>query len=198
MALSGTRTFQQNANKIISRAYKKVGRLAIGQTLTGEQLNDGLDALNEIAQSWQSNNIFLWTETEFTVNTVKDVATVAIDSSVLYIRRAFLRISNNDHPLSLKTFDWYNSQSRKDISGQPRMLAVDSQYTPNMKAYLKPVPQQVYALHYMGIKRLQDFTTGKDADFPVRWTRPLIYALAAELGAEAGLPFQDIQYLEIN
>lgn len=198
MALSGTRDFNENANKIVSRALKKIGKLATGQTATGEQLSDGMDSLNEMVLSWQSKQIFLWTEEEITVNTVSGTVTIAIESSVLYIRRAFIRIGNNDHPVTLKTFDWFNSRSRKDIQGRPRFMSVDSQHVSNMLGYLVRVPDAVYDFHYMGIKKLQDFAASKDADFPVRWTRALVYGLAAELAADAGLPFQEIQYLEVK
>jgi len=196
MALSGTYTFEQNANKIISAAMRKVGKLATGQVATGQQLNDAMAMLNAMVQHWQSRHVFLWTVEEHTVNTTASQKFVVLDAEVIYVPEAFIRISNNDHPIQMKTFQWYQELARKDNEGRPTMAAVDSQHATPMKMYFKKPPDQVYDVHYMGVRKLQDFKTGKDADFPSRWVKPMIFGLSADMSYDRGLPVSQVQLLE--
>jgi hypothetical protein len=61
MATSGSFDFNLTTNEIIEQAYRKVGKLADGQTLTPEQFQTAAQLFNAMVKAWRTDNIFLWT-----------------------------------------------------------------------------------------------------------------------------------------
>lgn len=64
MATSGSVDFKLNRNEIVKRAFKKLGILAEGETLTAEQEEDGAEDLNLMFKAWQAQGLHLWTYKE--------------------------------------------------------------------------------------------------------------------------------------
>ena len=197
MALSGSYNFIINAKKILEAAARKAGFLATGQTLSGNDTVIFMDMLNIMVQAWQAEDIYLWTVEEETVNTVASTATLDLAANTLFVENVFIRISNNDHDVHLIDFEEYQRLIRKDNEGRPIRAAIDSQFATNKKLYFDPVPDQVYAVHYFRVRRLQDFDSStNNADFPVMWTKALIAGLAAEIGEDKGLPIVEVREFE--
>ena len=198
MALSGSYDFAMNVKKIVDAAATDVGAKARGVELAGDEFNEIMDRLNVMVQGWSSFNIFLWAVAEYSVNTVASQATIELDAKVIYVPKAFIRISDTDHYVEMVDFMDYQNITEKTTEGRPLVMAVDSQKigstaSTGMNAYMHPVSDQIYDLRYMGIRKLNDFdNSGNDIDFPVRWTKALISGLTADIAEGYGLPHTDI------
>jgi hypothetical protein len=63
MATSGSTDFNRTGTQIITFAHKKLNILASGATVGTNDLADGLEALEMMIKSWQTEGIRLWLET---------------------------------------------------------------------------------------------------------------------------------------
>lgn len=80
-----------------------------------------------------------------------------LDSTVIDIRRPFIRYLGIDYPeirpVEMKD---YLEIGDKTVTGRPRIVAIDRQLIPHL--YLFPQPANTnYILHYVRIRKLQDF-----------------------------------------
>lgn len=64
MATSGTTTFTLTAGDVIERAFSKIGVKAAEQALQASELQDGLEALDLMLKSMQSQGLHLWSREE--------------------------------------------------------------------------------------------------------------------------------------
>lgn len=60
MATSNSYNYSRNRDQIIQMAFKKLGVLAEGETLSAEQVNDASDDLNMMIKTFPVNGISLW------------------------------------------------------------------------------------------------------------------------------------------
>lgn len=184
--------FNLTRNEIIERAFRLIGKLSPGETLSGEMLVQAVVALNTMIKSWQSKHVFLWTIKEFTQTLSSGVASYSLastDPAVYAIDRAYLRIDNIDRPCDVASYRQYVDIPDKTSPGDPTIISLNGQITPTL--YVWPVPQQTRTLYYTGIVKLKDFdTAAQNADFPVRYIEAITFGLAHKLSFEYGLPVQ--------
>lgn len=64
MATSGNVSFTMTAEKVIDKAFGKIGVKVAEQALQPEEIQDGLDALNLMVKSWQAQGLHLWAKDE--------------------------------------------------------------------------------------------------------------------------------------
>lgn len=197
MALSDY-DFNLTRNEIIARAYRIIGKLDEGETMSAEMLSRAIIALNVMVKSWQNETVYLWTLREFTQSLsagTKSYSLASQDPAIHALDRAWWRDGTTDHGVHIASWRQYEDLYDKDSEGDPTLVALDNRISPTM--YIWPVPTQTRTLHVLGIVKLKDFdTAGGNADFPVRWLNALTYGLAAELGMEYGLPGGEMDRLE--
>jgi hypothetical protein len=190
--------FNQTRTEIIERAYRIIGKLSLGETLSGEMHQQAVIALNSMVKSWQSRNIFLWTIREFTLPLVvgtKSYSLAATDPKVYALDRAYIRINGDDTNIDIASFRQYVDIFDKNSSGDPSLVALDTQLSPTL--YVWPVPQVTRTLYYTGIVRLKDFdVAGNNPDFPVHYIEAITFGLAHKLSSEYGLPLDERRELE--
>ena len=190
--------FNVTRNEIIERAYRLIGALSVGETMTAEMLTQAVIALNSMIKSWQSRNVFLWTLRDFTQTLTAGDPTYPLsstDPSVYAIDRAYLRIDNDDRHIRVASYRQYQDIYNKTDPGDPVLIALDNQLSPTM--YVWPVPTQARTIYYSGIVKLKDFdTAGGSPDFPVRYVEAITYGLAHKLSSEYGLPLAERRELE--
>lgn len=189
--------FNLTRSEIIERAYRIIGKLSMGETLSAEMFNQAVIALNSMVKSWQARNIFLWTIKEFTIPLLANTKTYSLptDPPVYALDRAYLRIDNDDTAVTIASYRQYVDIYDKESLGDPSVVALDTQITPTL--YVWPVPSQARTLYYTGIVRLKDFdTSGQNPDFPVHWLEAITYGLAHKLASEYGLPLDERRELE--
>lgn len=109
--------------------------------------------------------------------------------------------TNAEQPLMRYSVPDYASLPNKTTTGRPSAMLVRRE-TPPVTLTLWPVPDQVYALHYYYLRRVQDAGNGaNEPDVPIRFVPALIAGLAyytvQKLPAQAGsLPLFQGMYEE--
>jgi hypothetical protein len=109
-----------------------------------------------------------------------------IENEVLEISNVILRYALNDHKVTLISREVYQSIFDKTDVDTPYSLYFDKQLTPNAQLWPIPSVTEDYVIHYDGLTVFNDFKIGTDtplstSNFPNRWLRYFIYALASEL-----------------
>lgn len=187
--------------QIITAALRKIGAMSPGQPLDGDEYRMAQQALNLIAKDWQNDNVFLWTEIEVSIPLVAgtDHYSTGDDPPLINLFQARLRdTAGTDYPLKVIRWDEYQEILTKADTGQTTHIAFNPM--DGGVVYLYPVPDATTAawdFHLIGIRAMKDLQSASDAgDFPVRWHRALIYALAADLAPEYGISGKDLESLE--
>ena len=197
MALSDY-DFNLTRNEIIERAYRIIGKLSIGETLSADMLTQAVIALNSMIKSWQSRNVFLWTIHEFSQELTAGNASyslASLDPQVYAIDSAYLRIDSDDRPVDVGSWRQYTDLYDKAVDGDPTFVVLNNAISPTM--YVWPVPTQNRTLYWTGIVKLKDFdAAGQTPDFPARYLEAITFGLAHKLSCEYGLPLQERRELE--
>lgn len=189
--------FSLTRNQIIETAFSKVGVIAPGDPLPGEQLVQGARALDLVVKELQNEHIFLWTEVFSTLTLSASTAYVEMptDPPIIGIREGFIRVSATDDDTPIEQYSWtkYNEIADKDSTGDPVCFAVD---WANGRVYVWPVQTATRYLNIIGITRAQDWSDGSSSgEFPARWQKALVYLLAADLSDDYKLPLAERQSL---
>lgn len=190
--------FNQTRTEIIERAYRIIGKLTMGETLSAEMFQQAVIALNAMIKSWQARHVFLWTIREFTISLQPGIKTYSLaltDPPVYAIDRAYLRDTNADLNLTVGSWRQYVDIYDKEAAGDPAFVALDTQLVPSV--YVWPVPTQVKTLYYTGVVRLKDFDSAAgNPDFPVHYLEAITFGLAHKLASEYGLPINERREIE--
>ena len=187
--------FQSSRDKIIQRAFRICGDLALGEPLTAEKIDQGNQILNDMVKSWQADHVFLWSEYTTTLTLVAGTETYSLptDPLIFSIDKAFFRLSGVDFPLEVTSYRKFQDISNKSQSGsQPVTLATFYDRASGLnKVTFWPVPDSSAAsgsVLYTGICRLKDFDSATSTgDFSPAWTNALVYGVADDLADEKGL-----------
>ena len=75
MATSGTTTFTETRDTIVSNALTLLGAVGAGETVTANDTTLCVSILNAMVKAWMSQGIHLWTEEEGTIYLVKGQTT---------------------------------------------------------------------------------------------------------------------------
>lgn len=190
--------FISTRNELISRAFRIIGALSLGETLTAEQLDQGVMTLNAIVLNWQTDRVFVYGLQRVNVSLLAgtDDYTLAKDPPVLAIdRAAILDTGNIESPCRLISWREYQEIPNKTSSGDPTCCC----YLPGQTAqtvYVYPVPTRTLTLALLAATRLQDFDAASgDGDIPALYQDALTYAVARDLADEYGIPLKERQLL---
>jgi hypothetical protein len=188
--------FSSTRNEIIQRAFRIVGVLSLGDSLSGDQFAQGNQVLNDMVKSWQNRHLFLWRLEPLTLALTASTQSYALptDPYVVAIDKAYLRISNTDDKVEIISFRDYVDIPTKSDAGDPLVVAINLKESPTL--YVWPVPTASRTLYYTGVCKLQDFDLAAGTgDFPVRFKNALVYGLADQLADEVGLPLSEKKML---
>lgn len=178
------------ARDLIKAAYRKINILGQGSSLTSEEANDGLSALNAMLASWSTQGALIYTETKetfsltgalsYTIGSGGDFNT----SIPVEILAAYVTYSEIDYPVQVIDSSEYALISNKDEPGTPTQLYFDSNY-PLANIYLWPINFSSTTLTLISLKQLTNFSS-LDTDFtmPPEYERAIIHNLAVELAPE--------------
>lgn len=186
-----------NALTIITDAMKTIGVLAKNETLSADEANDGLRALNVMLDSWSARKLLslagieepfplIYNQASYTIGTGGNFNT----TTPLAITSAFLRDGNNiDNPIEVVDKELYDSYGDKSFSRvRPTTIAFDPGSTQQAiragTIYVYPIPDNstTYTLFITEQKMLTEFTSlTTTVTFPPSYTRALKYNLAVEL-----------------
>ena len=178
------------ARDIIEAALRKIHVLGRGQSLSNEEAQDCLDALNSMLDSWSVEGNLVFTETIETFN-LTGAASYTIGSGATFdttrpvdIVAAYVTSGNTDYTLSKYDQRQYAMISDKTTGGIPAIYYYNGGY-PTGTIYLSPVPSGVSTITLHSYKPLSSFAS-LNATFtmPPGYERALIYNSAVEFGPE--------------
>lgn len=205
MSTSGITIQELSRDDIITRALRKIGVIAEGQTASATQLSEGAESLGPLVQEMVSLGMPLWKRVDYLLT---------LRSGVSRYTFGVGQTTNTPFPVKIleATLEQGNSGSQIDVDIKPsydfNLLPSNSSGTVVCMKYqplinygiidVWPTPNtndQVLTLTYT--EPFDVFSSGTDtADFPQEWQNALIYQLALLLADDYGLAIPDKQWLE--
>lgn len=182
------------ARDIIESALRKIQVLGRGQSLDADSAQNGLDALNQMIDSWsiESGGSIVFTETRESFPLTASQASYTIGSGGDFdtvkpyeILAMFVRVGETDYSLQSMDAKQYADISDKDLkSDYADYYYFDNNY-PLSTITLYPVPSTGQTLHIYSLKALSNLTgLTTELAFPKGYERALIHNLAVELAPE--------------
>lgn len=193
--------FQLTRNEIIETAFSKIGVLATGEVLAGEQLTQGAKALDLIVKELQNEHIFLWTEdfVTYPVTANQNYIELNPEKPIEFIREGYWKRQSTNYELQVTQLSkdvWYKEDSlyyKPDKTGEPDYFYFD---TVQNKIFFTPIPNEDSFFSCVVVTRAKDWEVSSDkGEFPARWQLALIYLLAAMLADDYKIPLQERQLL---
>ena len=89
--MTTSRVFTKNAGKIIEEALRDSRIIAVQQPVNGSDFERGLDALNNIAKHWQTQDINLWLKEEAILPLITSQAKYLLGPSALMLTTLTIR-----------------------------------------------------------------------------------------------------------
>jgi len=191
-------------NEIIEGAFRICGVLTLGETMTGEMLQQGVKALQILVKSWSNKHLFLWSfnQSSFTTVAAQEAYTTADltgdDDAIIGLDKAWVVDSNDDIPIEVVSYSRYLDFIDKTTnSGRPQVIAFKPEPEPSF--YLWPSPDDAYTIKTLAVYPLQDFDAAAGTgDVPARFQRALKYGLAEDLFDEYPGPMNERQFVQIK
>lgn len=181
-------------NELIQLAYRKVGAIADGDTLTGEQLAFGVQIINGILKAWNNDGVMLWTEVRETLTTADgdEIYAIPTTNGMAYVDKAYLLEDDREICLQRLNTRQYKSIDDKAHEGQPESFYVN--YATN-EVNFWPTPDGIYTIYIDGVRKLKDWESASSTgDLPARWQEAIKYALVAQLAEDYILPIREREY----
>ncbi len=186
-----------SVSDLINGSLRLIGQLAEGETPSASTSQDALTALNQMIDSWNIENLSVFTTQDQSFSWPVNQATrtlgptgdfignrpVSVDDSTYYVD------SNNiSYPVQMLNQDQYNAIAQKNItSTYPQYLWINMDY-PNVTLKIYPVPTALMTWHFISITELTQPSTLSDTlAFPPGYLRAFRFNLAIELAAEFGV-----------
>lgn len=186
------------ANNIIKRAYKILGDLGQGESLTSAQADDGLEALNAMLDSFSIERLMIYEVRQESLTWPASTASRTIGSGGDFDTHRpdrvesgtyFQDTNNIAYPVDvLRNREVYDAIDDKTVeSSYPEKLYYEPSVTLGT-LYAYPVPSQSLTLKLNTWQPLQIFNSLSEVhNLPSGYRRMLSYNLAKELEAEVGL-----------
>lgn len=188
--------FALSRTKILERAFRIVGVIAVGDSMTADQQVQAAEVLNALIKSWQLENVFLWTQKSFTVpiEIGEEQYEVNLNPPFICVDYASLKDSESKEvPLLRYSILEFSKIVDKTRAGTPRLYCVDRE-----NITLWPIPDtDGYTLCGYGIVPLKDWETlSGTGEFESFWLDALVFGVAWKLGYEYHLPLNELANLE--
>ena len=179
------------AQELIKSALRVIGVIATGETPADAELQDGMEALNMLLDSWSNEQLMVYYETEDTHSLSAGTAKYTIGSGgdidtvrPVKINRAFMRSGTIDTPINIIGEEQYRDIAIKTFSATSAWLYYNPGYALG-EIYIYPAGGGT--LYLYSLKPLTTFTALTDTvTLPPGYERTLKYNLAIELAPEYG------------
>lgn len=178
------------ATDFIRGALSQLGVLALGEQPDGDVAVDCLQIINNLVDSWNTDNLYILTRQDHTLAVSPGTASVTIGPSmqinvsrpVALEPRAFFRFTNLDFDMEQIDLPTFNEITIKSLSTTyPSYYYYDANF-PTGTIYFWPVPIQSCVLHLPLMQQLSEFADlTTDYNFPPGYRRFITLALAVEL-----------------
>jgi len=190
---SGSYSSAVTALDIIKRAMRIMGAIGQNETPTTSEANDGLTALNEMIDSWNTDRTFIYSVVESIAQAVSGQATYTVATGGNFdvtrpvkIDSAFIRLNSVDYPLQQINSQDYNSIPFKGNESFPHYFYYDAAFpTGNITFYGTPTVGEFHIFTYQQISVFPNLTSS--TVMPQGYLRALAYGLAQDLSTEYGI-----------
>ena len=183
------------ARKLVERALVTAGIVGKNESVSADDITDGLASLNELIGSWSNESLLVFKRERDVFNLTANKAVYTIGSGAdfnterpTFITSAFVRLSSgvDDTNLSIISgHDFDTTIGNKSSIGTPEFLTYNNAF-PLGEIRLWRVPSTSYELHLLSEKPLEKFALDENVELPVGWERALRFNLALELASEYG------------
>jgi hypothetical protein len=180
----------------VNAAYRKLGYIPEGESLSATALAQGVEALNAIITYLQTKGMPLWKRTTSTVTPSASSQVYTLTAGVK-VAQVVINITNGARwALQQKSLYDFNSLPQDAAAGVPVHYTVQPTIastvvsiwplTSDTSTIANATIDIVYQKKFDGM-----IAAGDTLDFPSYWTQGIIFKLASALAPEAGLPTQD-------
>jgi len=186
------------ARDIINQALVNIRVKANGQTLAMSHLSDGLDALNDLIDSWAGENLTIYQEKEESFSLTSGQASYSIGENgtpdfdtarpIELVSGWYVRDSGGatDYPVEVVSLEQYRMRRSKGLTGRPFQVSYNPTY-PNGTLYFYYTPDDGRVVYMRSLKPVPTFTSiNSTVSLPVGYKRALIKNLAIELAEGYG------------
>ena len=180
---------------IVKKMLQRAGVLTKNEEPSADELNDGLDALNNMVASWSNNSLLVYARTWEDFNLSSGVSQYTIGSGGDFdtarpnqILEAHIKSGNVKYEnLSIVGDVVYNRYiDDLNITGYPLWLNFDNS-NPLGIIRLYPKPSSALTLFMLTEKPVTAFTAAGVVSLPPGWERALIFNGAIEVSGEYGV-----------
>lgn len=180
MATSGINTKDFTVDYIVKRADKLAG----GQPMSGADLEDAMDMLNELMISLSNAEHPLSRIKEKSIQCSASIPSYDFGGSITAVYDAVITRTSTDYALNRIGRSQYLRIPVKNLEGKPSQYMVDAQRV-SSKLYLYPVPSQNDVFKYRAALRPQLVTSPHQTlDLHDRYIPAIIFGLAYKMSFE--------------
>lgn len=203
MALSGVTTYQLTGTQIINTALRKLAVLPKGVSADTEDISVGLEALNLLIPSYQTQGLQLWKRIDYNVPLVAGQETYVLvqPNKPASIEQAYLEDINSGSRIPIEVISHYNyTRLPNSSSGMPVQMSYQPLNNSGViNIWPKPDTSAVTnkELYIVSQEEFQILTDASQTiDMPREWQLAVVYGLAVLLAPEFSIPLADRQKLE--
>ena len=192
----------------IVAALRLIGQLAEGETPSADTANDALNALNQMIDSWNTEELSVFS-TQDQVRTwpagrmsmtLGPTGDLVGNRPILVDDATYFKVGNVSYGIKLINQQMYDGIAVKNVtSTYPQVMFVNMTY-PDIEMYVYPVPNTTLEFHFISVEELnKPATLATELAFPPGYLRAFKYNLACEIANEFGVePPQTVQRIAMT
>lgn len=184
-----------SVSSLIKAALRKLGAVASGETPSPEELQDGLDALNSMVESWNIENLMAYRldTQEFTLIPDQQDYTFGPGGDFdgtrpSSIASAQLRVTtvtpNYDRPLQIVNDDEWASITQKSLDTTYPLYVNNQGEVPLTTVSFWPIPTEANKVVFYTPFQVPRFALADMVYLPLGYERAMTYGLAIEVSPE--------------
>ena len=175
----------------VSELVQAAGRKIGVHSMSADEINDGMDALNMMLKEWSTKPSGVYAVTRESQNTSGGTASYSIGTGETWdtawpvrIVESFIRIGNSDYPVEIIDGRQYANRFLKSLQTRPSELYYERTY-PAGTVFLYPAPDTTYAVHLWSHKPIAEYSsTATTIALPPEYEAAMLWNLAIVLAPE--------------
>jgi hypothetical protein len=193
----------------INRAFRLLGVLAEGETPSSEMSQDGLMALNQMVDSWNTerlsifstqDQVFTWPASIIS-RTLGPTGDFVGNRPILLDDSTYFKAPNGvSYGIKFINQQQYNGIAVKTVtSTYPQVMWINMSF-PDIEMYVYPRPTQDLEFHFVSVEELNNpATLSTVLYYPPGYLRAFTYNLAMEIAPEFGVePSPQVQRIAMT
>lgn len=185
---------------LIKSSMRLINAIAVGETPSASESIDALRVLNDMLESWSTQNLSVFASQDQVFTFTPGVATYTFGPSGTFngtrpiqIESAYTRYQTIDYPLQQIDDDRYNLIPLKTQQNViPCYFRYDPQF-PFAEVTFWPVPSQATQVTFTSNIQFSALAnTAASLSYPPGYSRAIRYCLAVDLSAEFGIPLPQV------